>query len=113
LSGKAEEQRLYLIDASIYLFRYYFSMPAHWQSVHGRPTESVYGYALWLLRFLSDVAPRHVAACFDASLVTCFRHEIYADYKISRALPDEDLAFQLLKPCSVRPLAGLSTIVYK
>lgn len=87
--------RVYLIDVSIYFFKYYFALPDHWWSVDGNPTAAAYGYGNWLKRFLSDVQPQWVAACFDESLTTCFRNEIYPDYKCSRVLPDELLAFQL------------------
>ncbi len=92
----AAGERLFIIDASIFIFRYYFSMPPNWQANNGRPTETVYGYAQWLEKFLRQEQPTHVVACFDESLGSCFRNEIYPDYKVSRVLPDDDLAFQLL-----------------
>jgi 5'-3' exonuclease len=85
-----------LIDASIYIFRYYFSMPDNWFSeAEGYGTGAVYGYSLFLLRLLEEHRPSHVAACYDESLGQCFRNQIYPGYKASRALPDEALAFQL------------------
>lgn len=85
-----------LIDASIYIFRYYFSMPDNWFSAEkGYGTGAVYGYSLFLLRLLEQRRPTHLAACYDESLGQCFRNDIYPNYKASRALPDEALAFQL------------------
>lgn len=85
-----------LIDASIYIFRYYFSMPDNWFSAEeGYGTGAVYGYSLFLLRLLEQQRPSHIAACYDESLAQCFRNDIYPDYKASRALPGEALAFQL------------------
>ncbi len=100
-------ERLFIIDASIFIFRYYFSMPPNWQASNGRPTETVYGYAQWLEKFLRKEQPTHVAACFDESLGSCFRNEIYSDYKASRVLPDEDLAFQLLACKKVTEYMGV------
>lgn len=88
--------RAYLIDASIYIFRYYFSMPSQWFAENGRPTETVYGFACWLLRFLNTIKPTGLALCFDESLGSGFRHRLYPGYKQSRVLPDDDLAFQML-----------------
>ena len=86
-------QRAWLLDASIYIFRAWFSMPDRWHSDDGMPLNAVYGYASFLCDFLSRIHPAtHIAAAFDESLGTCFRNEIYADYKASRALPDEALA---------------------
>lgn len=88
--------RAWLIDASIYIFRAYFSLPDRWHTADGRPLNAVYGYASFLVDFLGRLAPdAYCAAAFDESLGSCFRNEIYPDYKVSRALPDEDLAFQL------------------
>lgn len=92
----ASQAPICLIDASIYIFRYYFSMPDNWFSVEKHyGTGAVYGYSLFLLRLLEQQRPTHLAACYDESLGQCFRNEIYPDYKASRALPDEALAFQL------------------
>lgn len=56
---------------------------------------AVYGYAAFLLRFLSTHEVHKVVVAFDESLFTGFRHRLYPDYKANRALPDEDLGFQL------------------
>ena len=86
----------YLLDASIYIFRAWFSMPDRWHTADGWPVNAVYGYAGFLLDFLQQPGPNdRCAAAFDESLGTCFRNEIYPEYKSSRALPDEVLAFQL------------------
>ncbi len=100
---------LTIIDASIFIFRYYFSMPSRWFANNGRPTETVYGYACWLAKYLIAENPLHVVACFDESLTTCFRNEIYPDYKSSRVLPDEDLAFQLLACKKITELMGVAS----
>ncbi|WHI49906.1 5'-3' exonuclease H3TH domain-containing protein [Microbulbifer sp. MLAF003] len=84
----------YLIDASVYIFRYYFALPPNWESRSGYSTEAVYGFTNFLLDMLAR-DPRHIACAFDESLGSCFRNELYPDYKCSRAMPDEALAFQL------------------
>ncbi|MFV8783178.1 5'-3' exonuclease [Microbulbifer sp. SA54] len=83
-----------LVDASVYIFRYYFALPPNWESRAGYSTEAVYGFTNFLLDLLAR-RPTYMACAFDESLGSCFRNEIYADYKCSRALPDEALAFQL------------------
>lgn len=83
-------------------------MPSAWFASNGRPTETVLAYTRWLLSFLSKVDPKNVVACFDESLGSCFRNQIYPDYKCSRVLPDDDLAFQLLACKKVTQLLGIS-----
>ena len=100
-------QRVYLIDVSIYFFKYYFALPENWWSEEGSPTAGVYGYANWLKRMLADLNPSYIAACFDESLTTCFRNDIYPDYKCSRVLPDDLLAFQLTASRQVTEALGI------
>lgn len=105
---ESNDERFYIIDASIYIFKYFFTMPDRWFASNGRPTETVYGYALWLYRFLRDQKPQKIVACFDESLSSCFRNDIYPDYKKSRELPDDNLAFQLLACKKITELMGVS-----
>ncbi len=103
-----------LIDASIYIFQYYFALPDHWFSEkESWPTAAVYGYTTFLIRLLKEQKPERAAVCFDESLGNCFRNEIYAQYKSSRALPDESLAFQLSACKKVTSLLGFTTFTSK
>lgn len=86
---------LYLVDASIYIFRSYFAMPDSIRNANGHPANAVYGYASFLGGLLGSSNPTHVAAMFDESLGTCFRNDLYSDYKSNRTLPDPDLERQL------------------
>lgn len=99
--------RLLLLDASIYIFRYYFSLPPHWESACGNPTETVYGYLAFLLRLLEEQQPSYIAAAYDESLESCFRNDLYPDYKANRALPDKLLAFQLAACVEGAKLLGI------
>ncbi len=99
-----------LIDASIYIFRYYFSLPDRWFApATGFGTAAVYGYTGFLLALMERVRPRYLAACFDESLGSGFRHQLYPDYKASRALPDEALAFQLAACRKVTECLGIAS----
>jgi len=85
---------LHLIDASIYVFRAYYSVPPNFYDEQGNLVHAVYGYASFLL----DIRARgltHASVAFDESLTTCYRNEIYPEYKANRDLPDENLKFQL------------------
>ena len=103
---------LYLIDASIYIFRSYFSLPENWHSkISGKEsysTQAVYGYLNFLLKLLEQASPNYIAAAFDESLGSCFRNEIYPGYKANRVLPDEALEFQLNACVEVTELLGIA-----
>lgn len=85
-------------------------MPDNWFSKKDSwPTAAVYGYTCFLIRLLKEQRPERIAACFDESLGSCFRNQIYADYKSSRGLPDEALAFQLNACKKITQLLGIKT----
>lgn len=105
-NSKAPARR-WLVDASIYIFRAYFSLPPHWQSEDGYDTEAVYGFTNFLLDLMLQ-SPTHLGVCFDESLETGFRHRLYPQYKASRALPDAALAYQLSACQSVAAILGLA-----
>lgn len=100
---------LYLVDASIYIFRAYFSLPETITNAKGHPANAVFGYASFLSGLVSDANPVHIAAMFDESLDTCFRNEIHPQYKSNRAPPDEDLARQLNWCKELTSLMGIKT----
>ena len=94
-SGKSRMSTAYLVDASPYIFRSYFSLPATITDPGGRSVAAVYGFAGFLLKLIQDEAPTHLAVAFDGSLTTSFRNEIYPAYKAQRALPPAELKAQL------------------
>lgn len=96
-----------LVDASIYIFQYYFSLPPNWTARNGHSTEAVYGFTTFLLKLKELYGPQRIAMCFDESLGQGFREEIYPEYKASRALPDEALAYQLNACREVAELMGI------
>lgn len=85
---------LHLIDASPYVFRAWFSLPASLRAPDGRPVNAVHGFAAFLLRYLSEERPTHLALAFDRSLDSSFRNELYPDYKSSREEAPDELALQ-------------------
>lgn len=76
---------LYLVDASLYVFRAWHSMPADgFHDADGWPTNAVHGFARFLLDLLERERPRHLAVAFDEALDSCFRNAIYPAYKANR-----------------------------
>lgn len=98
---------VYLVDASIYIFQAYFSPNLQIWSDDDRDLSAFYGFAQFLLRFLRQSRPVHIAAAFDESLFCGFRHTLYPAYKSNRELPDEDLALQLSACAELAQLLGV------
>jgi len=74
----------YLIDASVYVFRAYYSMPDDMVDDNGNPVNALYGFCRFLGDFMEQVQPQHIAVLFDESLSKSFRNEIYPEYKANR-----------------------------
>ncbi|MGB5339783.1 MAG: 5'-3' exonuclease H3TH domain-containing protein [Gammaproteobacteria bacterium] len=85
---------VYLIDASIYIFRAYYSVPDDLTNTSGAPINALHGFSGFLGSFLDEVKPEHVAVVFDESLTTSFRNEIYPAYKANREAPPAELKQQ-------------------
>jgi 5'-3' exonuclease len=71
------KQRVYLVDASIYIFRAYYSVPDTLTNSAGKPINALHGFAGFLGGFLEEVRPQHLAVVFDESLTTSFRNDIF------------------------------------
>jgi 5'-3' exonuclease len=108
--------RVYLIDASIYIFRAWFSLPDSLSNRAGEPINAVQGFAGFLAGFLSGVQPEHVAVVFDESLTRSFRNDIYPQYKANRepAPPELKRQFGMCRELvAALGLAGYSSDRYE
>jgi DNA polymerase-1 len=77
-------QPVYLVDASIYIFRAWFSISDEFTNTAGEPTNAVYGFTGFLCSLLEQTAAQHIGVAFDESLTTSYRNEIYPEYKANR-----------------------------
>lgn len=84
----------YLIDASVYIFRAYYSMPDDMVDHEGNPVNALYGFCRFLGDFMENVTPEYIAVAFDESLTTSYRTDIYAEYKANREPAPADLKRQ-------------------
>lgn len=84
--------RLYLIDASGYIFRAYYAIRPLSNS-KGLPTNALYGFTSMLLKLIREEKPDHIACVFDVARKT-FRNEKYPAYKANRTEPPPDLVPQ-------------------
>ena len=108
-----KNQSLYLVDSSIYIFRSWFSMPDSIVDKQGGSINALYGYLLFVAKFLQQSQAQYVGFAFDESLNSCFRNKIYPDYKSSRGLPDENLAHQLKLCKKLTETLGLASFASK
>lgn len=89
----SEQQHLYLVDGSSYIFRAYHRLPPL-TDPEGTPVGAVYGYTTMLWKLADDLdaadGPTHLAVILDKDS-TSFRNDIYPEYKANRPEPPEDL----------------------
>ena len=97
----------YLIDASVYVFRAYYSMPDDMVDDQGNPVNALYGFARFLGDFMEQVRPQHIAVLFDESLVGSYRTEIYPEYKANRDPTPPELKRQFAQCRRVAGALGL------
>ena len=89
----SEQQHLYLVDGSSYIFRAYHRLPPL-TDPEGTPVGAVYGYTTMLWKLADDLdaaeGPTHLAVILDKDSKS-FRNDIYPEYKANRPEPPEDL----------------------
>ena len=86
---------VYLVDASIYVYRAWFSVPDEFSTRDGEPTNAAYGFTGFLCSLLEQAESAHIGIAFDESLrTTGYRNEIYPAYKANRDPAPEDLKRQ-------------------
>ncbi len=101
---------LHLVDASLYVFRAWHSMPDEFRDAHGWPTNAVHGFARFLLDLLERERPRHIAIAFDEALDSCFRNRIYPAYKANREPAPEELRRQFSHCKALCAALGLAVL---
>lgn len=77
-------QPVYLIDASIFVFRAWHAVPNTLVDHDGNPVNALHGFARFIGDVLEQVKPQHIAVAFDESLRNSFRNQIYPAYKANR-----------------------------
>jgi DNA polymerase I len=100
---------IYLIDASVYVFRAYYSMPPEMADRDGNPAHATFGFARFLGDLIERAQPQYIAVAFDESLSTSFRNQIYPAYKANREPAPADLKFQFAGCREFCTLAGIPT----
>ncbi len=102
---------VYLVDASIYIFRSWFSISDEFVNERGEPTNAVYGFSGFLCSLLEQTGAEHIAIAFDESLSKGYRSEIYPEYKANRDPAPEELKRQFSWARSVAEAMGLQCFV--
>ena len=89
------EDKLYLIDATAFIYRSYFAFASHpLINSKGQNTRALFGFAKMIIKLIDLFNPKYLALTFDKRKPT-FRHKIYKKYKANRQKMPEELVEQL------------------
>ena len=103
---------LHLVDASLYVFRAWHSMPDEWHDDDGWPLNAVQGFARFLLELIERERPRHMVVAFDEALDSCFRNRLYPEYKANRPPAPEELKRQFAYCKQLCEAMGIVTLAH-
>lgn len=107
---------LHLIDASIFIFRAWHSVPNTLTDLDGNPVNALHGFARFLGDLIERVKPAHIAVAFDESLEVSFRNQLYPAYKANREPAPVELKRQFVlcrKMCEALGVATFASSVYE
>jgi 5'-3' exonuclease len=85
---------IFLVDASVYVFRAWHSMLPDMRDRDGHPVHAVFGFARFLGDLIERVRPTYIAVAFDQRRSSSYRSRIYPAYKANRERAPADLVRQ-------------------
>lgn len=84
-------------------------MPDTLVDERGEPCGGIHGFASALVAVLGRHGSASGAVAFDESLGSCFRNELYPDYKANRAPPDDNIIYQFGECARLCELLGVQS----
>lgn len=109
-------QPVYLIDASVFVFRAYYAVPNTLVDGEGNPVNALHGFARFIGDVLESVKPTHIGVAFDESLSSSFRNKLYPAYKANREPAPVELKRQFAlcrQACEALGIACFSSNEYE
>ncbi|HSY05431.1 MAG TPA: 5'-3' exonuclease H3TH domain-containing protein [Steroidobacteraceae bacterium] len=102
---------IFLVDASVYVFRAYHSMLPDMRDRDGNPVHAVFGFARFLGDLIERVRPGYMAVAFDQRRDSSYRSRIYPQYKANRERAPADLVLQFERCRELCRHLGLAVFV--
>ncbi len=102
---------IFLVDASVYVFRAYHSVLPDMRDRDGNPVHAVFGFARFLGDLIERVRPGYMAVAFDQRRASSYRNRIYPPYKANRERAPADLTLQFERCRELCRHLGLAVFV--
>lgn len=87
---------VYLIDASVYIFRAWYGQGPDQHDGDGNPTHALYGFARFIGDLIERRAPQYMAVAFDECRGSGHRHALLPSYKANREPAPPELRRQFV-----------------
>ncbi len=95
MSNFIDENTLFILDSYGLIYREYFAFISRpLTTSQGQNVSAVFGFFRNFLTILKTYKPKYIVAAMDSKTPT-FRHEMYSEYKATRAKTPEDLHAQI------------------
>lgn len=94
MSSDLRMERLYLIDASSFLYASYYAISGMTRS-DGMATNGLYGFVHSMEKLIADFKPVHMAVIYDGKRSNEQRRLLYPEYKMHRTAAPPELLQQL------------------
>ena len=105
---------VHLVDASPYVFRAHFSLPASIKTPDGRPIAASYGFTSFLLKLVQDEKPTHLGVAFDRHLSSnVHRNALYPAYKTQRDAPPKEIEDQIDTCVEIAAALGAAPFIHE
>lgn len=108
LPEKGDEDALYLVDISSFIFRAYHALPPL-SSSKGEPTHAVKGVTQMFRKLIDELDPKRIIVAMDSKAPT-FRKELFEAYKANRPPPPPDLSMQIERILELVTVWGMNPI---
>jgi 5'-3' exonuclease len=102
---------IFLVDASVYVFRAYHSILPDMRDRDGNPVHAVFGFARFLGDLIERVRPHYMAVAFDQRRAGSYRNRLYPAYKANRERAPADLVLQFERCREVCRALGVAMYV--
>ena len=90
-----QDKSLFLVDGSALIYRAYFAFIRNpLINSKGENTSATFGFVNSLVKIIREQKPDYLAVIFDTKAPT-FRHQMYTEYKSTRAKMPDELAAQI------------------
>ena len=85
--------KIVLIDGNSIFYRSFYALPLL-TTLKGEYSNAVYGFAIQIVKIITDIKPTHIIVAFDAGKKT-FRNKIFNGYKATRKPMADELRSQI------------------